>query len=419
MSSAQARAAAATPASREWWLRRKEAGKKVASNFGKLHMSYCCEGKLGVSLSFSSSFEDATLAAQLAELEAEADNMNQDRARLGFNKQISEQSTASTLSTPSLAELSSPEFFSRQCSEIDLKASKVVFETLVKDAFQAVVSDCHFCVTVADPRDRDFPLIAVSDQFEAMTGFSKAELIGKNCRVLNQGCEVDPIDLISLRAACMTGSSFTAVLNNRRKSGEVFLNLLDLRGLTVAQNPMTGEELWFLVGIQADVTNLTQDETDEINKEHVQQLQDITRCIRAKLVDELTSLAVAGALMSNFEGHEEVSENDVVEGAWCVLPEPTWKQGGYLTSQHALSPMLANPFLGRRSDEANANESSDRLEVYGTEHEQETHRDLHWKLWQVLLFGVGLGGMVLSYRTLWQQSAIQQFKSSSLQRLSE
>jgi hypothetical protein len=166
----------------------------------------------------------------------------------------------------------------------------------------------------------------------------------------------DPLDLISLRAACKTGASFTAVLTNRRKTGELFFNLLDLRGLTVAQNPWTGEELWFLVGIQADVTHVA--EADACKEEHLPKLQEIAGQIRAKLVDELKVLAVAGALMTNFEGHElereapsshdsahELEKGGPCRDAWCILPEPTWKHGGHLRSLLSLSPLLVDPVL--------------------------------------------------------------------------
>lgn len=239
---------------------------------------------------------------------------------IGFKMaQISEGTTDSDISesTHSLAELSSPEFLSRQCSEIDAMAAKVVFENEVKDAFQNAIADCQFCVTVADPRDPDFALIAVSDQFEAITGYSKAEILGRNCRLLRLGCHPAPYEHLCLRTACRTGAGFTAVLTNRRKSGETFLHLIDLRGLTVAKNPSTGEELWFLVGIQTDVTHMA----DDVEKDAIPQLQEIAGRIRAKLVDELKAFVVAGALMTNFEGHEKLNE---CQDAWCVLPEPLW-----------------------------------------------------------------------------------------------
>lgn len=348
-------------------------------------------------------FSSKQLSSKLAEVEAEAeaDAMNTyDKVKDAFNLQISAASTASNISTPSLAELSSPEFFSRQCSEIDSKATKVVFEAKVKDAFLAVVADCHFCVTVADPRDPDVPLIAVSDQFQATTGFTKAELIGRNCRVLRAGCLSDPIDLLCLRACLKTGSSFTAVLNNRRKTGEHFLNLLDLRGLTVARNPWTGEELWFLVGIQADVTNFGLSQSQEYYcKEHLPKLAEIANSIRSKLVDELKDLAVSGALMRNFEGHDEI-QVDFPQDAWCILPEPQWRNGGHLRPT-VISPLLVNPVLSNLGGQLpywapNQLQYPSLFRSCGLDVNPEMSAAASLlKHWQVVFAATGLGGLIL------------------------
>lgn len=54
--------------------------------------------------------------------------------------------------------------------------------------------DCKFCVTVANPQADDSPLIAVSEEFETMTGYSRSEILGVNCRFLNQGVDMNPQD---------------------------------------------------------------------------------------------------------------------------------------------------------------------------------------------------------------------------------
>ena len=41
---------------------------------------------------------------------------------------------------------------------------------------------------------------------------------------------------------------------NRRKTGELFVNLLDMRGLCVAKDAETGEDIWYLVGIWTEWT---------------------------------------------------------------------------------------------------------------------------------------------------------------------
>jgi len=290
----------------------------------------------------SSSRQDTSSKPMLGEgfldgAEAEAEHMNCDRSKYGFFTQVSADSDLSGVSTTfSLEELSDPAFFSHQCSEIDAMASRVIGESKIKEAIREAVEDGQFCVTIADPRSPDIPLIAVSEKFENITGYRRAEVLGKNCRFLNSGCIFDPVDLMQLRSACDTGATFTAVLTNRRKSGEFFLNLLDLRGLTVARSPCTGEELWFLVGIQADVTNAG---LDDMKGDHITEMHSIANGIREKLADQLSAMAISGALMTNFC----VADNDQsVSDAWCLLPSPLWRCG---ESTHLPVGMATSPWV--------------------------------------------------------------------------
>jgi len=279
--------------------------------------------------------DDGKLAGRAGGDEAvEVQDMNCDRSKLGFCSQITEGSDVSGVSTThSLEELSTPSFYAQHSIDIDVMASRVVGETSILEAIQAAVEngtswaaaveDGNFCVSIADPRADDIPLIAVSKKFETITGYFASEVLGKNCRFLNVGCSVDPVNLANLRAACASGAPFTAILENRRKSGELFLNLLDLRGLTVARTPSTGEDLWFLVGIQVDVTH-----ADMLDVQaNLAEIHAITSGIRAGLEEELRALAVAGALRSSLE----VSESQLCEASgnstnvWCLLPTPMWR----------------------------------------------------------------------------------------------
>ncbi|CAE7477632.1 pfyP, partial [Symbiodinium microadriaticum] len=103
-------------------------------------------------------------------------------------------------------------------------------------------------------------------------------------------------------------------------------------GLTVARNPFNGAELWFLVGIQADVSAL-----DEISLHKAEQeVHRVANDIRSRLADQLSALAISGALMSNFEVSDEGNylrsreyskPRDLDPEVWSLLPTPQWKSG--------------------------------------------------------------------------------------------
>jgi len=210
-----------------------------------------------------------------------------------------------------------------QTGNIDAIISDLVTKALVRKAIQGVVSCSSFCVTVADPRGKDIPLIAISSAFESMTGFKRSEILGVNCRFLNQGCPISPTDLIGLRIASESGSAFTALLPNRKKSGEMFINLLDLRGLTIANDVETGEELWYLIGIQADVTGLSDWKFPE---DHVAELREIASLIRQRLKKDLAVLAGGGADHLERQATCSSSASDR-SSQFKLLQEPVWREG--------------------------------------------------------------------------------------------
>jgi len=267
------------------------------------------------------------------------------RSETHFWPQVS-GGTASDSTSLCLEELSSPEFFSRQCTEVDVMAAKVVGQSItqssIKEALQAVLSDCQFGVTITDPSDPDMPIIAASDHYQAMTGYTKSELLRSSSRTLYTDRSLDGPDLICLRAAIETGAGFTALITSQRKSGEYYLSVLDLRGLTIAHDPCTGEELWYLVGIHADMTHIGESSF----RDNLPDITNLITTIRNELVHHISAMTVSGMLMSNFEG---VDDGEPCEQAWCLLPEPSWKQGPQLA--RLLSPTggflsFTAPFFG-------------------------------------------------------------------------
>jgi PAS domain S-box-containing protein len=80
-------------------------------------------------------------------------------------------------------------------------------------------------VVVSDARSHDMPVVYVNPKFEAMSGYSAAEMMGRNCRHL-QGPDKDQASLQSVRKAIKEQTNGYAVLRNYRKDGSLFINEL-------------------------------------------------------------------------------------------------------------------------------------------------------------------------------------------------
>ncbi len=68
-------------------------------------------------------------------------------------------------------------------------------------------------IVIADVTMPNSPVIYANPAFERITGYSAAEMIGKNCRVL-QGADTNQSGLKKLRAAIAQAKSCTVVLRN-------------------------------------------------------------------------------------------------------------------------------------------------------------------------------------------------------------
>ena len=76
---------------------------------------------------------------------------------------------------------------------------------------------------VCDPTQTDNPLIAVNGAFCAMTGYTEAEVIGRNCRFL-RGPDTENGQTEKLRSAVYGQHPALAELINYRKDGSPFRN---------------------------------------------------------------------------------------------------------------------------------------------------------------------------------------------------
>lgn len=119
---------------------------------------------------------------------------------------------------------------------------------LIPQVLSKILDSCVNGVSLADPDQEDMPLVYVNKAFETITGYTLAEIIGKNCRFL-QGQEHDQVGLSQLRDAIKNRQPVEVTLRNYRKNGELFYNHLKMSPLFDSH----GDLLYFL-GVQFDVT---------------------------------------------------------------------------------------------------------------------------------------------------------------------
>ena len=104
-------------------------------------------------------------------------------------------------------------------------------------------------VTISDATNPEHPIIYCNPAFESMTGYRRAEIIGKNYRFL-QGSDTDSEALEIIRQALKTESECQVILKNYRKNGTIFWNSFSISPV----RDKTGK-LTHFIGVQKDITD--------------------------------------------------------------------------------------------------------------------------------------------------------------------
>lgn len=83
-------------------------------------------------------------------------------------------------------------------------------------------------VIITDNQQYDNVIIYTNTSFEKMCGYSKEELIGRNCRFLQTEGSINSRAISTLRQSIFNGKGCSVLLENRHKDGTVFYNHLSL-----------------------------------------------------------------------------------------------------------------------------------------------------------------------------------------------
>ena len=93
------------------------------------------------------------------------------------------------------------------------------------DPFAAAVRATRMAMIITDPCQIDNPIIYANDAFLRLTGYTRLEVMGRNCRFL-QGPGTDLATVARLRAAIRSEQDVSAEVLNYRKDGSTFHNAL-------------------------------------------------------------------------------------------------------------------------------------------------------------------------------------------------
>jgi len=108
---------------------------------------------------------------------------------------------------------------------------------------------------------KDCPIVYASDPFYYLTGYSKAEVLGQNCRFLQapgakvkKGTARKYVDEELLKSMCMaleTNTEFQAEVTNFKKDGTKFANYL-----TMIPIRWDSQDYRYCVGLQCDLNDV-------------------------------------------------------------------------------------------------------------------------------------------------------------------
>jgi PAS domain S-box-containing protein len=135
-----------------------------------------------------------------------------------------------------------------QVTRDEVRIQSEIAGTVGNDPFVAAVRATRMPMIITDARHPDNVIVFVNDAFCQATGYSRAEILGRNCRFL-QGPETDPAAVARLREAIAAPRQIEIDIRNHKKDGTPFWNRLLLAPVNDARG-----RLAYFFGSQLDVT---------------------------------------------------------------------------------------------------------------------------------------------------------------------
>ncbi|HKL17641.1 MAG TPA: PAS domain S-box protein, partial [Halalkalibaculum sp.] len=118
--------------------------------------------------------------------------------------------------------------------------------------YEQAMNAANAGIVITDAGEKDNPIIFANKGFEKLTGYSKEEVVGRNCRFLQEeDREQDALD--NIRSFISDGTEGHSPIRNYRKDGTLFWNDLNIAPITDSNGDIT-----HFVGIQNNITDLVE-----------------------------------------------------------------------------------------------------------------------------------------------------------------
>lgn len=161
--------------------------------------------------------------------------------------------------------------------------------TLLDGVSPAIVEQAKEGILIADMRAPDARIVYVNGAFEAISGYARDEVIGKNCRYLQGSDRLQP-EIGLMREAFAAGQAIRVRLRNYRKDGSLFWNELHLVPLGNGAGMPS-----HYVGFIRDVTELV---ATAAKLEKIKHIDALTGCLnRDALVEHLSRRTQFGRML--------------------------------------------------------------------------------------------------------------------------